>query len=83
MKKLREFLVIAFISVMVLGNTSCLVRYQEDNGKHRGWYHHHNNRPYRDNRVIVVGQDHGNKPSHNNKIKVKKNHSNNRWNSKK
>jgi hypothetical protein len=58
MKKLRTIATIMFLSLILCGMTSCEVGRHTDNGRHRGWFHkHEDNRPRRD-AVIIFDQDH-------------------------
>lgn len=76
MKKLRSLLIILFISVILVGMSSCVVRQYGDNGRHRGWYHRHEVRPHNRGRVVVFDGNQGQR-SHQNKgykMKGRKNH---------
>ena len=57
MKKLRSIVTIAFIALFLGGMTSCEVTAHTDNGRHRGWFHRHDNHRHRTNAVIVVSDD--------------------------
>jgi heme A synthase len=57
MKKLRSIVTIFFLALLLGGMTSCEVTAHTDNGRHRGWFHKHDNHRHRTNAVIVVGDD--------------------------
>jgi hypothetical protein len=58
MKKLRTILTILFLSLILCGMASCEVGRHTDDGRHRGWFHRHDD--HRDDRgaVIVVDPNH-------------------------
>lgn len=58
MKKLRTIVSIFFISMMLIGMTSCEVGLRTDNRRHRGWFHKHENHEER-GRVIVIEKHDG------------------------
>ena len=59
MKKLRSMLTILFLALLLGGMTSCEVTAHTDNGRHRGWFHKHDNHRHRTNVIVVGGEDRG------------------------
>ncbi len=64
MKKLKNILGILILTLVMAGMSSCLVRVHEDQGRHRGWFKHHDNRGYRErerqNVYIITSDKHDN-----------------------
>lgn len=57
MKKLRSIVTIIFLSMVLMGMTSCAVRMHEDNGRHRGWFHRNDDRPNKRDAVLIINTD--------------------------
>jgi len=82
MKKLRYLVTILFISLILSGMSSCVVRHYGDNGRHRGWYQRsHQVRPHQRTKVVIFKENRGQGSHQNNgyknngnKNKSKKNH---------
>ncbi|MDR3653704.1 MAG: hypothetical protein P4L34_12135 [Paludibacter sp.] len=55
MKKLRNVVTIFLLSMILVGMTSCEVSRRSDEGRHRGWFHKHDD--HRDNKgaVLIIG----------------------------
>jgi hypothetical protein len=64
MKKLRTIVSILFLSMILLGMTSCEVGLRIDNGRHRGWFHKNENNHHRRGTVLIINQDHQNYQEH-------------------
>ena len=58
MKKLRTFITILFLSLILVGMTSCEVSRHAENGRHRGWFHKHDDQRDRKDPVIIIDSDH-------------------------
>lgn len=55
MKKLRRILTIMFLSFLLFGMSSCLIRVHDDEyGRHKVRHHRDNDRPV----LIITGGDH-------------------------
>ena len=66
MKKLRTIVTILFLSLILGGTTSCLVRSHTDNGRHRGLFQKHDNNRHRKGSVIIFNDnDRGHRQNHN------------------
>ena len=56
MKKLRTVVTILFLSLILGGMTSCETTRYSENGRHRGWFHRHDDH----NAVLIVTPDNRN-----------------------
>ncbi|MEI7504923.1 MAG: hypothetical protein WCJ61_16735 [Paludibacter sp.] len=66
MKKLRTIVTILFLSLIMGGTTSCLVRSHTDNGRHRGIFQKHDNNRHRKGAVIIFNDnERGHRPNQN------------------
>jgi len=83
MKRLKVIVTVIFLSLMVFGMTSCVVRVSENNGRHRGWFHK-NDIQHRDRKVYFFKHNDHKQPSspHDNRPKGRSK-DNNRWDAKK
>jgi len=58
MKKLRTFMTILFLSLVLIGMVSCEVSRHTENGRHRGWFHKHDDHHDRKDAVIIIDPNH-------------------------
>jgi hypothetical protein len=58
MKKLRTVVTILFLSLILVGMTSCEISRHADNGRHRGWFHRHDD--HREGPVLIITPDNQN-----------------------
>ena len=54
MKKLRTVVTILFLSLILVGMTSCEISRHTENGRHRGWFYSHNDHRQRKGAVIII-----------------------------
>ena len=54
MKKIRMIVPILFLSVILVGMTSCEISRHTDNGRHRGWFYRHNNHHRNNGAVLII-----------------------------
>lgn len=64
MKKLRTVVTILFLSLILGGMTSCEITRHTEEGRHRGWFHRHDDD--RENRgpVLIIRADNHNNRNH-------------------
>lgn len=66
MKKIRTIVAIMFLSLVLCGMTSCEVSRHAENGRHRGWFHRHDDHREKSGAVLIIGQDNRNNWDHHN-----------------
>ena len=54
MKKLRTIVTILFLSLILVGMTSCEISRHADNGRHRGWFYKHNDHHRHKGAIIII-----------------------------
>ena len=57
MNKLRAIITILFLSLLLVGATSCLVRSHTDNEKHGRWFQKHDNNRHKKGTVIIYKEN--------------------------
>jgi hypothetical protein len=76
MKKLKTLVPLIFLALMVFGMTSCVVLANDNNGRHRGWFHQNDNHRsdrkfylFKQNNHRQPSSNHDNRPKGRNKDK--------------
>lgn len=67
MKKLRIIVTILFLSLVLVVMTSCEVSRHAENGRHRGWFHRHDNhrRQHKGAVLIIIPDTKSNRERYN------------------
>jgi len=58
MKKIRTIVAILFLALILGGMSSCETTRHGDEGRHRGWFHRHDDDHHDRGGVIIVDPDH-------------------------